>query len=113
MPEPADGEAGGLAGWKHVGAVPSYGADCRQPDMLPSIMNKAHALMFLGRDRDARALYAHYKGQDVKNSGNGASKTGKSRKSRHCSPRNRRPPLPARRADEICASPVSYSRTKP
>ena len=40
-----------------------------QPDMLPAVMNKAHALMFLGRDREARALYARYKGQDVKGYG--------------------------------------------
>ena len=40
-----------------------------QPDFLPAVMNRAHALMFLGRDREARALYARYKGQDVKGYG--------------------------------------------
>ncbi len=40
-----------------------------QPDLLPAIMNKAHALMFLGRSWEARTLYARYKGQDVKGNG--------------------------------------------
>ena len=40
-----------------------------QPDFLPAIMNRAHALMFLGRSWEARTLYARYKGQDVKGYG--------------------------------------------
>jgi len=40
-----------------------------QPDLLPVIMNRAHALMFLGRSWEARTLYARYKGLDVKGYG--------------------------------------------
>jgi hypothetical protein len=40
-----------------------------QPDLLPAIMNRAHALMFLGRSWEARTLYARYKGHDVKGQG--------------------------------------------
>ncbi len=40
-----------------------------QPDLLPAVMNRAHALMFLGRSWEARALHARYKGQDVKGYG--------------------------------------------
>jgi hypothetical protein len=39
------------------------------PDMLAAVTNKAHALMFMGRAWEARALYARYKGQDVKGLG--------------------------------------------
>ena len=34
-----------------------------RPDWLPLATNKAHALLFLGRTREARALYLRYKGQ--------------------------------------------------
>jgi hypothetical protein len=40
-----------------------------QPDFLPAVMNRAHALMFLGRNWEARALYARYKGQELKGYG--------------------------------------------
>jgi hypothetical protein len=40
-----------------------------QPDLLPAVLNRAHALMFLGRSWEARALYARNKGQDVKGYG--------------------------------------------
>ncbi len=40
-----------------------------RPDWLPLATNKAHALMFLGRVREARALYLRYKGQRVEAGG--------------------------------------------
>jgi tetratricopeptide (TPR) repeat protein len=39
------------------------------PDYLPIETNRAHALLLLGRMRDARAIYLKYVGQDVMGSG--------------------------------------------
>ncbi|MGO9986701.1 MAG: caspase family protein [Rhodomicrobium sp.] len=40
-----------------------------EPETIVLAMNKAHALMFLGRAKEARALYRRYKGQRVKGAG--------------------------------------------
>ncbi len=40
-----------------------------QPDNLMPATNRAHALMFLGRARQARALYLKYKGQRIAEGG--------------------------------------------
>ena len=40
-----------------------------EPDRIVYATNKAHALMFLGRPRQARALYLRYKGQRVEKDG--------------------------------------------
>ncbi|MGO9172280.1 MAG: caspase family protein [Rhodomicrobium sp.] len=40
-----------------------------EPDRIVLATNKAHALMFLGRAREARALYLRYKGQRVEKDG--------------------------------------------
>ncbi|MGO9459249.1 MAG: tetratricopeptide repeat protein [Rhodomicrobium sp.] len=40
-----------------------------EPERIVHATNKAHALMFLGRSKAARALYLRYKGQRVKGAG--------------------------------------------
>ena len=52
---------GALAASEHAIAI--------QPDMFELATNKAHALMFLGRQREARALYRRYKGRTLKDNG--------------------------------------------
>ncbi|MGO9174139.1 MAG: tetratricopeptide repeat protein [Rhodomicrobium sp.] len=87
MEEAADGEAGGKPGSRTASAFTSltwfrlFARDFEgaleasdraiaiEPENLHPALNKAHALMFLGRAEEARALYLGYKGQPVDKGG--------------------------------------------